>query len=68
MREPFVVDESCDVAHAEDIIIGRLTKYYAERVSDSTAESIHKSLRSAEEYPWRALHTDDVDRAEDALC
>lgn len=63
MREPFEVDESYDVVHAEDIITGRLTKYYAERVSDNTAESIHKSLRNAEEYLWRALHTDDVDRA-----
>lgn len=32
MREPFEVDESYDVAHAEDIITGRLAKYYAERV------------------------------------
>lgn len=63
MREPFEVNESYDVAHAEDIITGRLAKYYAERVSDSTAESIYKSLRSAEECLWRALHTDDVDRA-----
>ena len=63
MREPFEVDESYDVTHAEDIITGRLTECYAERVPDYTAESIYKRLRTAEEYLWRALHTDDVDRA-----